>query len=50
MTHVLTSTARAEMAVEAGGLNIFVRSWRPLGVAPAVIAICHGFNAHSDRP
>ena len=33
----------------AGGLNIFVRSWRPHGVARAVVVICPGFNAHSGQ-
>jgi alpha-beta hydrolase superfamily lysophospholipase len=30
-----------------GGLKIFYRSWRPTGKPRAVVAICHGFNAHS---
>ncbi|MBC7901310.1 MAG: lysophospholipase [Saprospiraceae bacterium] len=30
-----------------GGLNIFWRSWRPEGTPRAVIALIHGFNAHS---
>jgi acylglycerol lipase len=57
MMHVLTPTARAEKVVAAqtekvlaaGGLNIFVRSWRPHGVARAVVVVCHGFNAHSGQ-
>jgi alpha-beta hydrolase superfamily lysophospholipase len=32
-----------------GGLNIFVRSWRPNGAARAIVVICHGFNAHSGQ-
>lgn len=31
----------------AGGLQIFVRSWRPEGRPRAVVAICHGVNSHS---
>lgn len=30
----------------AGGLRIFLRSWRPDGAARGVVAICHGFNSH----
>lgn len=30
-----------------GGLNIFMRSWRPEGTPRAVIVLIHGFNAHS---
>jgi alpha-beta hydrolase superfamily lysophospholipase len=30
-----------------GGLNIFMRSWTPDGAPRGVIALVHGFNAHS---
>jgi acylglycerol lipase len=33
----------------AGGLTIFVRSWRPEGGARAVVVIVHGFNSHSGE-
>jgi len=49
MTHILTATAREDNVAGASGLNIFVRSWRPNGVARAVVVICHGFNAHSGQ-
>src|SRR5205809_1462547 len=49
MTHVLTSTSREEKVAGVGGLNIFVRSWRPNGAARAIVVICHGFNAHSGQ-
>src|ERR1700674_1988568 len=49
MTHVLTPTAREETASTTGGVNIFVRSWRPSGAARAVVVICHGLNAHSGQ-
>jgi alpha-beta hydrolase superfamily lysophospholipase len=49
MTQVLTPTAQEVKVVGAGGLNIFVRSWRPVGVARAVVVICPGFNAHSGQ-
>ena len=31
------------------GLGIFFRSWRPSGKPRAVVAICHGLNAHSGE-
>ena len=31
------------------GLSIFFRSWRPAGKPRAVVAICHGLNAHSGE-
>jgi acylglycerol lipase len=49
MTQVVTSTAREETVTGTGGLNIFVRSWRPNGAARAIVVICHGFNAHSGQ-
>jgi alpha-beta hydrolase superfamily lysophospholipase len=49
MTQVLTSTAREETVAGTGGLNIFVRSWRPIGAARAIVVICHGLNAHSGQ-
>jgi acylglycerol lipase len=49
MTHVLTGTAREETIAGTSGLHIFVRSWRPPGVARAVVVICHGLNAHSGQ-
>src|ERR1700686_179961 len=49
MTHVLTPTAREETVATTGGLNIFVRSWRPSGSARAIVVICHGLNAHSGQ-
>jgi acylglycerol lipase len=31
----------------AGGLKIFMRSWRPVGISRGVVVIVHGFNSHS---
>jgi acylglycerol lipase len=31
-----------------GDLNIFFRTWRPETTPRAVVAICHGFNSHSE--
>jgi acylglycerol lipase len=32
-----------------GGLGIFFRSWHPKGKPRAIVAICHGLNAHSGE-
>jgi len=32
-----------------GGVDIFLRSWRPESAPRAVMVICHGFNAHSGQ-
>lgn len=46
MARALTNTGEEKFA-GVGGLNIFVRSWRPEGEARGVVAIVHGFNSHS---
>lgn len=40
-------TTKEEHIKGAGGLNIFVRSWRPAETARGVVVIVHGFNSHS---
>jgi alpha-beta hydrolase superfamily lysophospholipase len=40
-------TTSEEKVDGAGGLKVFVRSWRPDGRARGVVVICHGFNSHS---
>jgi acylglycerol lipase len=47
MTQTLTTTYREEKIPTSGGLQLFVRSWRPAGPARAAVAIVHGFNSHS---
>jgi|SRR3970040_1503232 len=47
MTQALGNTAREEEVQGAGGLNMFVRSWRPDTKARGVVVICHGVNSHS---
>ncbi len=42
-------TAHEETLEGAGGLRIFVRSWRPPGAARAVVVICHGVNSHGGQ-
>jgi len=36
-----------EESIQGGAGNLFVRAWQPSSAPRAVIAICHGFNAHS---
>jgi acylglycerol lipase len=47
MAQKLTSVASEERLDGAGGLRIFVRSWRPETARRAVVAIVPGFNSHS---
>lgn len=41
-------TQPKEEYIEGKGGRLFLRSWRPSTAPKAVVAICHGFNAHSD--
>jgi acylglycerol lipase len=45
----LEPVATEEQFKGLGGLNIFVRSWRPQGKARGVVVIVHGFNSHSGQ-
>jgi acylglycerol lipase len=47
MTQETATAAEEKTFKSTGGLNIFFRSWRPLGTARAVIVIIPGFNSHS---
>jgi alpha-beta hydrolase superfamily lysophospholipase len=40
-------TTPKEEYIEGKGGRLFVRSWRPDSAPRAVVALCHGFNAHS---
>ncbi len=40
---------REETIVGTGGLEIFVRSWRPITTPRAVIVLVHGFNSHGGQ-
>jgi alpha-beta hydrolase superfamily lysophospholipase len=37
----------AEEFIQGGAGNLWVRVWRPSEAPRAIVAICHGFNAHS---
>jgi alpha-beta hydrolase superfamily lysophospholipase len=47
MTSMATPLVKEEKLNGSGGLQIFVRSWRPAGPARGVVAIVPGFNGHS---
>jgi alpha-beta hydrolase superfamily lysophospholipase len=47
MTQATALAPREERIESAGGVQIFVRSWRPEGPPRAVVAIVHGINSHS---
>lgn len=40
-------TEPKEEYIDGKGGRLFIRSWRPTAVPKAVVALCHGFNAHS---
>src|SRR4051812_40682440 len=43
---VMPNTCKEETLDGAGGLKIFMRSWRPAQVPRGVIVLSHGFNSH----
>ena len=45
----MSQAPKEETFEGAGGLKIFMRSWRPEGALRGVVAICHGFNSHSGQ-
>ncbi len=48
MTQTSSYTMSEKKFAGVGGLNIFVRSWRP-DVASGTVVIVHGFNSHSGQ-
>lgn len=49
MVQGLVNSAREERVEGLGGLNLFIRSWRPDGKARGVVVIVPGFNSHSGH-
>jgi alpha-beta hydrolase superfamily lysophospholipase len=49
MIQDIKSGAKEESIEGAGGLTIFVRSWRPASTPRAAVVICHGVNSHSGQ-
>ena len=49
MTNGLASGLTEEKIGSAGGVDIFLRSWKPVGKARAVVVICHGVNSHGGQ-
>jgi alpha-beta hydrolase superfamily lysophospholipase len=49
MSQAVAVATREETMQGKGGVEIFVRSWRPDGPARGVVAIVHGFNSHGGH-
>jgi alpha-beta hydrolase superfamily lysophospholipase len=49
MAQVSGNKVSEEKFQGTGGLNIFMRSWRPEGAARGAVVIVHGFNSHSGQ-
>jgi acylglycerol lipase len=49
MAEAVGAGATEETFQAKGGLNIFLRSWRPAGKPRAVVFVVPGFNAHSGQ-
>lgn len=45
----MATAAKEETFESAGGLKIFLRSWKPAGTPRAVVVICHGVNSHGGQ-
>lgn len=45
----MAEAPREDVIEGAGGLRIFVRSWRPAATPRGVVVICHGVNSHSGQ-
>ena len=48
MDQTISTPVQEETFTSKGGVKIFFRSWIP-AAPPAVVVICHGFNAHSGQ-
>lgn len=49
MPSEFTSDLTEEKIPSAGGVGIFVRSWKAVGRPRAVVVICHGVNSHGGQ-
>lgn len=45
----MAQSVKEEVFESAGGLKIFLRSWRPEGKPRAIVVICHGVNSHGGQ-
>jgi alpha-beta hydrolase superfamily lysophospholipase len=45
----MTIAPKEERIQSSGGVQIFLRSWRPAGKPRAVVVICHGVNSHGGQ-
>ena len=49
MANDLASGLTEEKIESAGGVSIFLRSWKSVGKARAVVVMCHGVNSHGGQ-
>lgn len=49
MANEFTSGLTEEKIPSAGGVGIFVRSWKAVGRPRAVVVMCHGLNSHGGQ-
>jgi acylglycerol lipase len=47
MTELVSMVAGEESIRRSTGPDLFLRSWKPVGSARAIVVVVHGFNAHS---
>jgi len=47
MTELLSMVANEETVKRTNAPSLFLRSWKPMGKARAIVVVVHGFNAHS---
>jgi alpha-beta hydrolase superfamily lysophospholipase len=49
MSNELASGLTGEKIASAGGVGIFLRSWKAVGRPRAVVVLCHGVNSHGGQ-
>jgi alpha-beta hydrolase superfamily lysophospholipase len=49
MDQIVSKPVREETFESAGGVKIFYRSWRSVGVPKAIVVMCHGVNSHGGQ-
>lgn len=49
MSNELASGLTGEKIASAGGVGIFLRSWKAFGRPRAVVVLCHGVNSHGGQ-
>jgi alpha-beta hydrolase superfamily lysophospholipase len=49
MTELVSMIASEESIKRTNGPGLFLRSWKPMGSARAIVVVVDGFNAHSGH-